>query len=137
MFDLIAAVVTRRAWIVLLVWAVVVASLYFTAPPWETVSRDDNVKFFPPGYPSVLGQDLLERGFPHDASSSEVVLIAERPQGPLTEPDKAFVARMADRLRARIPDPVPPEEPVWKKVTDYRELLIGPRLIGGSGQGGS
>ncbi|HEX8199746.1 MAG TPA: MMPL family transporter, partial [Isosphaeraceae bacterium] len=137
MFESIATVVTRRAWIVLLLWAGLVGLLWAVAPPWETVSRDDNVKFFPPHFSSVLGQDLLERGFPHDASSSEAVIIAERPRGPLTEQDKAFVAGLSDRLRGQIPDPVPPGEPVWKKVTDYRELLIGPRLIGGTGADGS
>ena len=34
--------------------------------------------------PASIGQDLLERGFPRDAASSQVVLVCERTDGPLT-----------------------------------------------------
>ena len=43
----------------------------------EQVTKDDDVRFFPPDSLSVVGHDLLERGFPADASSSQLVLVYE------------------------------------------------------------
>ena len=78
MFKLIANVVTRRGWAVFLGWLSFAVILFAVAPSWDRVTRDDDVRFFPPGFPSVVGQDLLERGFPQDAASSQVVVIGER-----------------------------------------------------------
>src|SRR5205823_10818015 len=91
MFESIANVVTRRGWIILLGWLVFSVTLFWFAPPWERVSRDDDVRFFPAGYPSVVGQELLERGFPQDAASSQLVVIGERRRGPLGRADFAFL----------------------------------------------
>ena len=41
----------------------------------------------------MIGQELLERGFPRDASSSELVLVYERKNGRLTPDDFAFRGR--------------------------------------------
>lgn len=98
MFESIASLVIRRAWVVVVGWLALIALLYSTAPPWEQVSRDDDVRFFPPGYPSVVGQDLLERGFPRDASSSQAVVITERRDGRLTPADLAFVDQVVALL---------------------------------------
>src|SRR5947209_7973329 len=75
MFQSLARLVNTRGWVIFLVWSVVAAALFLIAPKWESVSKDDDVKFFPSGYPSVIGQELLERGFPKDVASSQAVLI--------------------------------------------------------------
>jgi hypothetical protein len=64
MFGAIAEFVTRRGWLVVLAWVGLAFVLARVAPPWSAVSRDDDVRFFPPEYASVVGQGLLERGFP-------------------------------------------------------------------------
>lgn len=135
MFESIAALVVRRGWVVVVSWAIFLAVLRSVAPSWDRVSKDDDVRFFPPGYPSVIGQELLERGFPRDASSSQVVVISERPDGPLTKDDYAFVDQVIATLnRARESD----ETLGIKKVETYRSPVIGKRLIGthadGNGQ---
>jgi len=132
MFESIAALVTRRGWIVILGWITVLAVLKYAAPPWDQVSKDDDVRFFPAGYPSVTGQELLERGFPRDASSSQVVVIAERPTGPINSDDYAFVDQIINTLsRAREEDPTLG----IKKVETYRSPVIGKRFLGTSQDG--
>src|SRR5947209_1308138 len=106
MFESIAALVDRRGWMIVVGWLAFTAILYVNAPAWESVSRDDDVRFFPPGYPSVVGQDLLERGFPDDSSSSQAVVVAERRQGKLRDADFSYVDQIVqrfDKLRAAEP----------------------------------
>ena len=78
MFSLISRLVIRRPGLVVLVCFALAAALRSVAPSWDQVTKDDNVRFFPPDFPSVVGQSLLERGFPRDAASSQVVLVCER-----------------------------------------------------------
>ncbi len=127
MFDSIAAVVIRRAWLVVLGWVALIGVLCAVAPKWEQVSKDDDVRFFPPKYPSVIGQELLERGFPLDSSSSTVVVVAERPDGSLEPGDFAYVDHLVALLnRLREADP----KLGIKQVITYRSPVIGPRLLG-------
>lgn len=140
MFEAIAQVVTRR-WagaLVLLAWAGIAGALLRFAPPWDAVSKDDDVRFFPAGSVSVIGQELMERGFPNSTPSAAVV-ICERPGGPLSAEDRAFVGKLADRLKGLVrKPPLPDGEPDWKirQVDDFRTPGIGERLIGGSGKDG-
>ena len=87
MFSSLSSVVIRRPWVVVLGWLVLTAGLYQIAPRWDQVTKDDDVRFFPPDSLSVIGQDLLERGFPEDASSSQLVLVYERKHGRVTQDD--------------------------------------------------
>ncbi|WP_422931329.1 MMPL family transporter [Singulisphaera sp. PoT] len=127
MFELLAAVVIRRGWLVVLGWLIVTVTLFQIAPPWDKVSKDDDVRFFPAGYPTVEGQELLERGFPGEASSSQIVFITERRKGLLTPDDFAYVDGLIaelNRIRAANPGLG------IKKVETYRSPVIGPRFIG-------
>ncbi len=158
MFELIASLVVRRGWWIVAAWIVVAVTLKMIAPAWETVSRDDDVRFFPAGYPSVIGQDLLERGFPADASGSVAVLIAERQGGKLTTADFLYIDQLSDALKALAQKPLEELLPDFtdrlgarssfvtelkellvmsnglglKQVTDHRALVVGARLIGNS-----
>jgi RND superfamily putative drug exporter len=132
MFELIAAQVNRRGILIVLAWLAFAVFLYQAAPTWRTVSRDDDVRFFPDGYPTVIGQDLLERGFPRDVSSSSFVIVGERPDGPLTADDLAYLDRLADRFAG-----LREAEPTLgiKGVTDRRTPIVGPRLIASARNG--
>ena len=132
MFLLIVRTIERRSWLLIAGWAVFAAVLYATAPSWESVSRDDDVSFFPAGSPSVVGQDLQRRGFPRDVASSQVVVIAERRDGPISRGDFAHI----DRLSAALSDLVEAEPTLGiRQVLDHRALVIGPRLVGNSREG--
>ncbi len=133
MFQLIANLVIRRGWVIVVGWLVFTVGLYLIAPPWDRVSRDDNVRFFPAGYPSVVGQELLERGFPRDAASSQVVLVYERRGKPLSELDLAYVDGVASRLYKFAE--VNPDLGL-KKIDTHRTPVIGPRLVSAPSQAG-
>lgn len=135
MFELIVAVVNRRGWMVVAAWLAFAALLYLVAPSWDSVSRDDDVSFFPKGYPTVVGQELLERGFPDDVSSSTFVIIGERRPGRLTSADIAYLDKLSGHItRLREAEP----SLGIKHITDHRTPVIGARLIGtlekGAGQ---
>jgi len=132
MFPLIADVVLRRGWVVVAAWLAATAALYMVAPPWERVTRDDDVRFFPAHYPSVVGQELLERGFPRDVASSQVVLVYDRPDGKLTAADLAYVERVAAALyKAALADPALGVKTIDTHVTP----VVGPRLVGTQADG--
>ena len=112
-----------------MVWLALAAGLHFVAPRWEQVTKDDNVRFFPSGSRSVVGQDLLESGFPGDASSSSLVLVHERKNAHLTTDDLHYIERVAAQLYTL--GKSHPELGI-KKLDTHRSPVIGPRLIGTS-----
>src|SRR5207249_4789871 len=106
--------------------------LHHLAPRWDQVTKDDNVRFFPPDFPSVIGQELLERGFPQDASSSQIVLVYERKDGKLQPTDFSYVEGVAaDFYQFARSHP----DLGFKKVDTHRSPVIGRRLIGSSTDG--
>jgi putative drug exporter of the RND superfamily len=133
MFSFLSGVVLRRPWAVVLAWLALTSALYVFGPRWEDVTKDDDVRFFPPGSTSVIGQDLLERGFPRDASSSQLVLVYERKDGAVTPDDLRHADDVASKLiefaRAN------PSLGIEKRPDSPATPLIGPRLIGKDAQG--
>lgn len=132
MFQSLARLVNHRGWVVIAGWAIVAAGLYFVAPAWESVTKDDDVAFFPEGFPSRIGQELSRRGFPGDAASSQCVLVIERADGKLSRPDYDYVVRLSTRLSQ-----FKQERPGLgiRQVVDYRVPVLGPRLIGDAIEG--
>ncbi len=132
MFSFLARLVQRHSWVVVLAWVVLAGLLFRYSPPWDQVTKDDDVRFFPRDYPSVIGQELLERGFPQDAASSQVVIVYERSQGALTPADFTLVeARAAEFHKFGQANP----DLGVKKLDTHRSPVIGPRLIGRSPEG--
>ena len=127
MFQSLARLVNHRGWVIIAGWVVVTAGLFLVAPAWESVTKDDDVRFFPKGYASRIGQELTQQGFPADAASSQCVLVVERADGKLTRPDYDYVVRLSQRLsRLRQED----GKLGIRQVVDYRVPVLGPRLIG-------
>ncbi len=115
-----------------LAWLVLTAGLHHVAPRWEQVTKDDDVRFFPADSLSVIGQDLLERGFPADASSSQLVLVYERKHGHVTPDDLRYIEDVATKLYEF--GQSHPELGI-KKLDRHSTPVIGPRLIGTSADG--
>jgi RND superfamily putative drug exporter len=98
MFDHLGKFVTRYwAW-VLALWVITVALLKVSAPPWASISQDDDVRSFPSHYDSVVALDLRRKAFPQDAFNSEVVVVVERNDSELSSLDFDFVDALAARL---------------------------------------
>jgi len=132
MFSLVSSLVIRHPRAVVLGWLVLTAGLHYLAPPWDRITKDDDLGLFPADSPSVIGQELLERGFPQDASSSDLVLIYERKNGRLTPDDFRFVDGEASSLCQFAQEH--PELGV-NKIDTHRSPVIGPLLIGSSADG--
>ena len=98
MFSLVSSLVIRHPRSVVLGWLVLAVGVHYLAPPWHTIIKDDDLGLFPADSPSVIGHALTERGFPDDASSSDLVLIYERKNGRLTPDDFHFVDQEASSL---------------------------------------
>ena len=134
MFSLLSGVVLRRPWVIVAGWLALTLGLYFFGPRWDQVTKDDDVRFFPPGSLSVIGQDLLERGFPENASSSQLVLVYERKDRAVTAADRRHLEEVASNLfqftRSH------PDYGIDRRPDSPGTPLIGPRLIGRNPQGG-
>jgi RND superfamily putative drug exporter len=122
----------RRPWAIVLAWLLVAVGLHYVAPQWEKVAKDDDLGLFPADSPGVIGQELLQRGFPEDASNSDLVLVHERKNGRLTPSDFDFVAGEASSLSQFAREH--PELGV-NKIESFRSPIIGPRLISSSADG--
>jgi RND superfamily putative drug exporter len=132
MFRLVSSLVIRHPRAVVLGWLVLIAGLHYLAPPWDRITKDDDLGLFPADSPSVIGRALLERGFPQDASSSDLVLIYQRKDGRLTPGDFRFVEGEAASL-SRLAHEHP--EIGVKAIHTHRSPVIGPRLIGSRADG--
>jgi RND superfamily putative drug exporter len=130
MLRFVSNLVIRHPRALLLGWLVTIAGLHHLAPAWERITKDDDLGLFPADSPSVIGRALLERGFPQDAASSELVLIYRRTGGRLTSGDFRFVDGEAAGL-ARLAQEHP--ELGVKKIDTHCTPVIGPRLIGSRG----
>ena len=131
MFHSLARLVNTRGWLIIVAWLTVTAVLFKIAPTWDSVSKDDDVSFFPAGYPSVVGQSLLKRGFPGDVASSQAVAVVERRDGDLTAEDKRYVVSLSERFsRVKLDEP----RLGIKQVIDYRLPVMGPRLNSQAGR---
>jgi RND superfamily putative drug exporter len=133
MFSLLSGVVIRRPWIVVSLWLALAAGLFWLGPRWNDVTKDDDVRFFPADSLSVIGQGLLERGFPSDASSSQLVLVYERRDGRVTPADLRYIEDAASRLHQLAQSH--PEFGIEKRPDTPMTPVIGPRLIGTNSNG--
>ena len=104
MFETLGRLVNRAGLLIVGGWLAVAAVLWAVHPDWYTVTKDDDVSFFPAGYPSVVGQALLARGFPSDLSNSSVVIVSERADGRLTREDYAYVDGLSRTLSTKFAD---------------------------------
>ena len=127
MFSLVSSLVIRHPRSVVLGWLVLAVGVHYLAPPWHSIIKDDDLGLFPADSPSVIGHALTQRGFPDDASSSDLVLIYERKNGRLTPDDFHFVDQEASSLSQFAQEH--PEIGV-NTIQTRRSPVIGPRLIG-------
>ena len=127
MFRLVSHLIIRHPRAVLLAWLGLIAGLHWLAPPWNRITKDDDLGLFPADSPSDRAKALLERGFPEDASGSQLVMIYRREVGRLTPADFCFVDAEAASI-SRFASPHP--DLGVKKIDTYRSPVIGPRLIG-------
>jgi putative drug exporter of the RND superfamily len=90
----------RAWWAVIAVWVAVTAGLVLLAPSFDEVATYDDTSFLPEGSPSVLGNRLVEEGWPDDDLSNTITVVLERPDGPLTDDDAAALEQLVGWARS-------------------------------------
>ena len=143
MFHRLGGFVSRHWLLVILAWIAAATALHKIAPRWDDVTRDGDLAYLPPAMVSVQGEALLERAFPDHRSKSQIVLVCQRANGPLTSDDlraldqlagrfdpetgdgrrRTRVGQLADQLAGRI-DPNPSQDlPVIGVWTPWTEVI--------------
>ncbi len=126
MFAHLGRFTARHPWFICLAWLLAGAGLARLAPPWDTQTQDDDVRFIPDRFTSVRAHQIMEKAFPEDVTASNLVFVVEREKGPLTDADLALVdALVADLEKLRR------DEPDLKlgKVDSYKDGIVGHRLL--------
>jgi len=124
MFAYLGAWVSRHWLIVILFWVALVVTLKATAPRWDDVTHDGDLAYLPASMPSVVGERLLAEAFPGNKAKSQLVLVVERADGPLSKIDLAAVERLSERLEKTAPDELPIVD-VWSPS----DRVIGDKLV--------
>ncbi len=123
MFDRLGATVARFWLPVILAWLVLAAVLHWVAPRWDDVTHDGDLAYLPASLPSVAGAELLARAFPNQKAKSELGIIVERADGPLSAVDLNWSDSLAVKFRERQDDL--PILDVWNRNTE----IVGDKLL--------
>lgn len=124
MYARIGAAVSRYWGWTILVWIALAGGIRWAAPDWDEVTQDGDLAFLPEQMTSVQAERLLARAFPDNRFRSQIVLVCERPTGPLQSPDFEALDRVAARFTGSDVADLPIVA-VWTPWTD----VIGKKLI--------
>lgn len=128
MYRYLANFVTRWWPCVILFWLALAAGVRFAAPRWDDVTRDGDLAYLPPEMPSARGEQLLRDAFPEHRSKSQIVLVCERADGPLTSDDLSVLLDLSERLAFAEEQGLPVVD-VWSPWTEVigRKFLAADR----------
>ncbi len=93
MFRILGKTVSRAWPVFLILWAVIVALAYWSAPPWNDVALDKTFAFLPANTISQRGEALFKKTFPSQWHPSSLAMLFARSDGVLTDQDKRFIAK--------------------------------------------
>lgn len=99
MFDWLGALIARRWALVVVFWLLLAVGLHGVAPRWNDVTHDGDLAYLPASLPSVEGERLLNQAFPAQLSKSEMAVVVERPDGPLSPADLLWSDSLAELFR--------------------------------------
>src|SRR5437867_2519219 len=74
-FAIFGKIVSRGWPIFVAGWIVLLAAVWWSAPPWREVAEDREFGFLPEDTPSRRGETLFQRAFPGELLTSNVVLV--------------------------------------------------------------
>ncbi len=125
MFDRLGKFVVRHWGLILAAWVVLAIGLKMAAPRWDEVTHDGDLQHLPSEMASVRGGELLQRAFPGIRAKSQMVVIVARPGAPLQGVDRALLARLAERFRAKQQTGELPILDIWTPETE----IVGQMLV--------
>ena len=122
MFDRLGRFIARHWAPVVVAWVLLAACLHVVAPRWDQVTHDGDLAYLPASFPSVEGERLMAEAFPQNKAKSQIGIVVERPDGPLTADDLQWSDGLAERFRAREADL--PILDVWNRHSE----IVGEKL---------
>ncbi len=99
MFEGLGAVVSRHGRSVVALWIALAVGLHLIAPRWDDVTHDGDLAYLPASMPSSRGVQLLNEAFPQEHGRSELAVIVERPNGPMSTADLLWSDSLAELFR--------------------------------------
>ncbi|HWB08062.1 MAG TPA: MMPL family transporter [Pirellulales bacterium] len=123
MYQRLAKFVSRWWVAVVVAWVVVAATVRIAAPRWDDVTHDGDLAYLPAETKSVRGENLLREAFPNHRAKSQMVIVCERADGPLTSDDRSVLVDLSKRLAASEDEDLPVVE-VWSPWT----AVVGKKL---------
>lgn len=96
MFLKLGQFVSRRWWLIVLVWAAATLALRYSVPAWDVIAHDGNLAYLPAEMSSVQGEQLLRQAFPQHRAKSQMILVAARNDRPLDEHDFGVADALAE-----------------------------------------
>ncbi|MEX2185636.1 MAG: MMPL family transporter [Pirellulales bacterium] len=121
MFAHLGSFCARRWPLVIALWLIATALLAAFAPAWKDVARDGDLDYLPANMPSVRGRAMLAEAFPDRTSKSQIVVVVERTDGPLSAQDLAFADAVGAVLEATESLPI---ADVWTPSTPQIGRLL-------------
>jgi putative drug exporter of the RND superfamily len=99
MFLRLGQFVSRHWLMVILSWVVVVVALRSLSPAWDDVTQDGDLAYLPEEMPSVVGEQLLSKGFPENRPKSQIAFFVIRDGDVLNRDDVHVAHDLARRLK--------------------------------------
>lgn len=90
----------RAWWAVILGWALLGVGLAMVAPAFDQVATYDDGAFLSEDAPSVVGDRLVEQGWPDDDLSGSITVVLERTDGTLTDADREALSDLVAWARS-------------------------------------
>jgi RND superfamily putative drug exporter len=131
MFHSLGRLTATHPWKVCAAWLCVAVLCTALAPPWDTSTQDDDIRFLPERCACVRGYRLLEQAFPQDVFASRLVFAVERSDRRLSAADFSLVDRLVadlEELRRAAP------ELQIAGISSFRDPFLGSRLTSGDGR---
>jgi putative drug exporter of the RND superfamily len=99
MFLRLGQFVSRHWLMVILGWVAIVVALRSLAPAWDDVTQDGDLAYLPAEMPSVVGEQLLSKGFPENRPKSQIAFFVIRDGDVLNRDDVHVAHDLARRLK--------------------------------------
>jgi RND superfamily putative drug exporter len=98
-FERLSRLVTRRPWLVVLLWVVVGAALTLAVPSLESVTRDNAVSPMPTGTPATTVMTEMGQRFGQQGIENSAIVVMSDPDG-FTSTARVHYEATVQRLRA-------------------------------------
>ncbi|GAA2833652.1 MMPL family transporter [Kitasatospora sp. CM 4170] len=115
MFHRLGHFVVRRAWWVIAAWVVAMIAIAASAP--KITAQTDEAAFLPKHYESIQAAQVQEKAFPASFTPSALALFERNDGAPMSEADKAAMAKIVDGLTAKNIEHVEKIIPVGEQTT--------------------